>query len=68
MSEKEKIIAAIEQTEDEWVLLAIKRLLRLEEEPEAAWQEEIVAKRYQEMLDGKADFMDWEAVKKQVFK
>ncbi len=66
-SEKEKIIEAIQQTDDERILFAIKRLLQIEEElPD--WHKEIVEQRWNDMKEGKAEAVSWEDVKDKVFR
>lgn len=65
--DKTKIIEAIQQTEDEWVLLAINRLLRIEEEEIPEWHKEIVEQRLKDIEDGKAVFHSWDDVKKEIF-
>ena len=64
--DKTKIIEAIRQTDDEWVLLAINRLLKIEEDiPE--WHKEILSQRLKDIEEGRAVFHSWDDVKKEVF-
>ena len=51
--DKEKIIAAIKETDDERILFAINRLLQIEEEDIPGWHKEIVEQRWNEMKEGR---------------
>lgn len=66
--DKAKIIEAIQQTEDERILFAICRLLQLDEADVPEWHREIVEQRWNEMKEGKAEFVSWEEVKEKVFR
>jgi hypothetical protein len=66
--DKEKIIAAIKETDDERVLFAINRLLQIEDDEIPDWHKEIVEQRWNEMKEGKAKFVKWEDVKDKIFK
>lgn len=65
--DKVKIIEAIQQTDDEWVLLAINRLLQIEEEEIPEWHKEVVEQRLKDIEEGKAVFHSWDEVKKEIF-
>ena len=67
-NDKEKIIEAIQQTDDERILFAIKRLLQIEEDEVPEWHKEVVEQRWKEMNEGKAEFVSWEEVKDKVFR
>lgn len=64
---KAKIIEAIRQTDDEWVLLAINRRLQIEEEENPERHKEIVNQRLKDIQEGKAVFHSWDEVKKDIF-
>ncbi len=66
--DKTEIIAAINNTEDERILFAIKRLLQIDEDEVREWHKEIVEQRYKDMQEGKAEFINWEEMKDQIFK
>lgn len=66
--DKEKIIAAIKETDDERILFAINRLLQIEDDEMTDWHKEIVEQRWNEMKEGKAQFVKWEDVKDKIFK
>lgn len=66
--DKEKIIAAIKETDDERILFAINRLLQFEDDEMTGWHKEIVEQRWNEMKEGKSQFVKWEDVKDKVFK
>ena len=65
--DKAKIIEAIQQTDDEWVLLAINRLLQIEEEEIPEWHKEILGQRLKDIEEGRAVFHSWDEVKKEIF-
>lgn len=65
--DKTKIIEAIQQTDDEWMLLAINRLLRIEEEEIPGWHIEVVNQRLKDIEEGRAVFQSREDVRKEVF-
>lgn len=66
--DKSKIIAAINETDDERVLFAINRLLKIDDDDVPEWHKEIVEQRWKEMKDGTAKFVKWEDVKNKIFK
>lgn len=66
--DKLKIIAAINETDDERVLFAINRLLKIDDDDIPEWHKEIVEQRWKEMKDGTAQFVKWEDVKDKIFK
>lgn len=66
--DKEKIIAAIKETDDERVLFAINRLLLIEDDEVPDWHKEIVEQRWKEMKEGKAKFVKWEEARDKIFK
>lgn len=65
--DKTKIIEAIQQTDDEWVLLAINRLLQIEDEEIPEWHKQIVEQRLKDIEEGRAVFHNWDEVKKEIF-
>ncbi len=65
--DKTRMIEAIQQTDNEWVLLAINRLLQIEEEEIPEWHKEIVEQRLKDIEEGKAVFHSWDEVKKEIF-
>ena len=66
--DKEKIIAAIKETDDERVLFAINRLLQIEDDEIPGWHKEIVEQRWKEMKEGKVEFVKWEDARDKIFK
>jgi hypothetical protein len=65
--DKEQLIEAIRETEDERILFAISRLLQVDEEiPE--WHKEILQQRLKDIEEGKAVFHDWDEIKDSLFK
>jgi Putative addiction module component len=65
---KEKIIAAIQETDDNRILFAISRLLEIEETGIPEWHKEILEDRLQEIQDGVAEFEDWDTIKASLFR
>ena len=66
--DKSKIITAINETDDERVLFAINRLLKIDDDEVPEWHKEIVEQRWKEMKDGTAQFVKWEDIKDKIFK
>lgn len=66
--DKARIIAAINETDDERILFAIGRLLRIDEDDIPEWHKEAVEQRWKDMQDGKAEFLNREEVKNKVFR
>ena len=66
--DKSRIIAAIYETDDERILFAIERLLQIEEENVPEWHREVIEQRWKDMQEGKAEFLNWEEVKDNIFK
>lgn len=62
--DKARIIEAIQQTDDEWVLFAINRLLQIEEEEIPEWHKHELDKRTEKITRGEETYYDWEDVKK----
>lgn len=65
--DKERIIEAIRQSDDERILFAIGRLLQIDDEEIPEWHKEIVEQRWKEMKEGKVKFQKWEDVKNKIF-
>lgn len=66
MSDKEKIIAAINDIEDERVLFAIKRLLLIEEDEIPEWHKEELDTRSENLKSGKDKIYSWDEVKSEI--
>ncbi len=64
--DKSKIIEAINQTDDERILFAINRLLKIDDDiPE--WHKPILEQRLKDIQEGKAIFHDWDEIKSSLF-
>ncbi len=66
--DKEKIIAAIKETDDERILFAINFLLQIEEDEMTDQHKEIAEQRWIGMKEAKAQFVKLEDVKDKIFK
>jgi hypothetical protein len=65
--DKEQLIEAIRETDDERILFAISRLLLVDEDiPE--WHKEILQQRLKDIEEGKTVFHDWDEIKDSLFK
>jgi len=61
--DKEQLIEAIRETDDERILFIISRLLQVDEDiPE--WHKEILEERSNKIERGKKKFHDWDDIKK----
>lgn len=65
--DKAKIIEAINNTDDEFVLTTINQLLQTDN-PIPDWHIEELQKRLKNMEEGKTIFLNWDDVKKSIFK
>jgi hypothetical protein len=60
--DKEQLIEAIRETDDERILFAISRLLQVDEDiPD--WHKEILQERSDKMERGEEKLYDWEEIK-----
>lgn len=66
--DKQKIIAAIKETDDERVLFAINRLLQIEEDEIPDWHKEALDKRTEKIKRGEEQFFNWDDVKEEIKK
>ncbi len=66
--DKEKIIAAIKETDDEWVLFAINFLLQIEEDEMTGWHKKVLDERSEKIKKGEEQFFNWEDVKEEIKK
>jgi Putative addiction module component. len=65
--DKEQLIEAIRETNDERILFAISRLLQVDDDiPE--WHKDIVQQRLKDIEEGKAVFHNWNDIKDDLFK
>lgn len=64
---KKKIIAAIEEIEDDRILFAISRLLELKEQDIPEWHKEILQERLTEIEAGTAVFENLDDLKATLF-
>lgn len=64
--DKAKIIAAINETDDERILFAINRLLQIDEGEIPEWHKQELDKRTEKLNKGKEKLYDWETVKKEI--
>lgn len=65
--DKEQLIEAIRETDDERILFAISRLLQVDDDiPE--WHKDILQQRLKDIEEGKAVFHDWDEIKDSLFK
>ena len=63
--DKEQLIEAIRDTDDERILFAISRLLQVEEDiPE--WHKEILEERRKRIESGEEQFYDWNDIKDEI--
>jgi hypothetical protein len=63
--DKEQLIEAIRETDDERILFAISRLLQIDEDiPE--WHKEILQQRMKDIEEGKTVFHDWDEIKNDI--
>ncbi len=67
VTDKSRIIEAIQKTDDERILFAIKRLLLIEEEEIPEWHKEVLHERLKTIEEGNAKFYPWEEVKDKIF-
>ena len=67
-TDKAKIIEAIQQTDDERILFAIRRLLLIEEEDIPAWQKQELDRRNERIDTGQEELYDWDDVKAEINK
>lgn len=65
--DKSKIIEAIRNTDDEFVLTTINQLLHTDN-PIPDWHIEELQKRLKNMEEGKTLFVNWDDVKDSIFK
>ena len=65
--DKSKIIEAINNTDDEFVLTTINQLLQTENTI-PGWHIEELQKRLKNMEEGKTVFINWDDVKDSIFK
>lgn len=64
--DKSKIISAINETDDERILFAINRLLKIDEDiPE--WHKSVLEQRLKDIEEGKAVFHNWDEIKSSLF-
>jgi len=66
--DKAKIIAAINETDDERILFAINRLLQIEDDEIPEWHKQELDRRLKEIEEGKAVFHNWDDIKDSLFK
>ncbi len=64
--DKAKIIAAINETDDERILFAINRLLQIEEDEIPEWHKQELDKRAERLNRGEENLYDWDEVKKEI--
>lgn len=63
--DKEQLIEAIRETDDERILFAISRLLQVEDDiPE--WHKEILEERRSKIERGDEQFYDWDEIKDEI--
>jgi hypothetical protein len=60
--DKEQIIEAIRETDDERILFAISRLLQVDEDI-PAWHKDILEERRNKIESGEEKFYDWDDIK-----
>lgn len=66
MIDKSKIIEAIKNTDDEFVLTTINEILKNESDiPD--WHIEVLQQRLKDMEEGKAVFHNWDEVRTSIF-
>jgi hypothetical protein len=65
--DKEQLIEAIRETDDERILFAISRLLQVDEDvPD--WHKEILDERSNRISSGEEKFYDWDDIKDDIKK
>lgn len=67
-TDKEKIIKAIQQTDDERIWFAIKRLLLIEEDEISEWQKKELDKRNEHIDSVAEEVCDWDDIKEEITK
>lgn len=60
--DKEQLINAIRETDDERILFAISRLLQIDDEV-PTWHKDILDERTDKLQNGEEKFYDWNNVK-----
>lgn len=67
--DKRKIIAAINETDDERILFAINRLLRIDDDENIPdWHKQVLHEREEKIRKGEEKFYDWNDVKDEIKK
>jgi hypothetical protein len=65
--DKEQLIEAIRETDDERILFAISRLLQVDEDiPD--WHKKILDERRKKIESGEEEFYDWDDIKDDIKK
>lgn len=64
--DKAKIIAAINETDDERILFAINRLLQIEDDEIPEWHKQELDRRAEKLNKGEEKLYDWNDIKKEI--